>query len=69
MCVCVCVCVHFCVCLCFLRAHFTKSGHFAPAYLVGSNKLRASLEVSLCFDLTEVYPVCLAYSTSNVTDL
>ena len=26
------------------RAHPTKSGHFAPAYLGGSNKLRASLE-------------------------
>ena len=30
------------------RAHPTKSGHFAPAYLDGSNKLRASLEISLC---------------------
>ena len=29
------------------RAHPTKSGHFAPGNLGGSNKLRASLEVSL----------------------
>ena len=27
-----------------------KSGHFAPAYLGGSNKLRISLEFSLCSD-------------------
>ena len=26
------------------RAHLTQIGHFAPSYLGGSNKLRASLE-------------------------
>ena len=30
------------------RAHPTKSGHFDPAHFDGSNKLWASLEVSLC---------------------
>ena len=34
-----------------IGAHPTKSGHFAPAYLSGSDKLTASLEVSLCLTL------------------
>ena len=36
---------NFClICGKLRRAHPTKGGHFAPAYLGGSNKLRASLE-------------------------
>ena len=47
------------------RAHLTKSGHFATAYLGGINKLRASLEVSLL----NIYREAKSFTHNNVTIL